>query len=109
MKNEYLVKALEKLEEEAQKDEVFKAVHKMIEPMLYDAEEATLQDIAEGKKSYGGAMKQMETEARKKKTGNHAVIPPAEAEKILKGYFGINSKSDDVEEPKKQVVSIFDL
>lgn len=107
MKQDYLVKALERLEEEAQKDEVMKAVHSIVEPLLYGMDDEELQPIAEGKKTYTGAIKELENEARKNKKGNVGVVNPSKAEEIIKGYFGIDSEAPAPE--KKKTVSIFDL
>lgn len=107
MKQDYLVKALEKLEEEAQNDNVLKAVHSIIEPMLYELDDEKLQPIADGKKSYAGAIKEVEAVALKNKKGSVGVVPPDEAEKIIKAYFGIDSAAAAAE--KKKTVSIFEL
>lgn len=109
MSQNYLIGALESLEEEAQKSGVLKAVHGILEKYLYELDDTLLQPIAEKNKTYAGAMKEMEAVARKRKNGNMAVIPPDEAEKIIKAYFGINSEKAENSGGNSGTVSIFDL
>lgn len=109
MSQDYLVGALESLEEESQKSDILKAVHAVLEKYLYELDDTLLQPISEKKKTYAGAMKEMENVARKRKNGNMAVIPPDEAEKIIKAYFGINLEKSDNSGVISGTVSIFDL
>lgn len=43
-------------------------------------------------KTIAGAVKAVEDEARKNKTGNLAVVDPARGYEIIMGYFGIDAK-----------------
>ena len=108
MEQKYLVQALEVLEEEAQKNGTAKVIHGIIEPMLYNCSDTVLQPIAEKKKTYSGAIDKMEKYARANKSGNVGVVPPDEAEKMIKAYFGIDCERQP-EQKKETEVSIFDL
>ena len=108
MEQKYLVKALEELEEQAQGNGIDEAVHIMVEPLLYNCPDSVLQPIAEKKKTISGAIGEMRKYAEKNKSGNVGVVPPDEAEKMIKAYFGINCERQP-EQKKETEVSIFDL
>lgn len=108
MEQKYLIKALEVLEEQAQGNGADKAVHIMVEPLLYNCPDSVLQPIAEKKKTISGAIGEMRKYAEKNKKGNVGVVPPDVAEGIITGYFGINCERQP-EQKKETEVSIFDL
>lgn len=109
MEQKYLVKALEVLEEEAQKNGTAKIIHGIIEPMLYNCSDEVLQKIAEKKKTYSGAISKMEKYAKANKSGNVGVVPPDVAEGIITRYFGIDSAKAEKPKAESTEVSIFDL
>lgn len=109
MKQEYLVQALEVLEEEARKNGTAKIIHGMIEPRLYKCSDTVLQPIADKKKTYSGAISEMEKYARANKSSNVGVVPPDVAEGIITKYFGIDSAKPEKPKAESAEVSIFDL
>lgn len=107
MSQEYLVPALEALEDEAAKDATAKTVHSMIEKKLYDCEDDILKGIAEKKKTISGAIGKMRDYAQKNRTGNVGVVAPNVAEKIITEYFGFQNEKK--EEAESEGLSIFDI
>ncbi len=108
MDDKILVKALEVLDKEKQQLTVYEVIHADIEPLLYNADEAALTAIAEGKKTLCGALKAIEDFARKnKKPGqNCACVSDTEGLRIAKEYFGL---SEDKPKKSTATTSIFDL
>lgn len=112
--NDMLIKALEVLDTEAQEkgSEEFKIIHEHIEAALYNASDEAIKAIVERKKTLAGAFDKMADEAKKKKTGNYAVLSSFEAFRIVDKYFGVDSSVDKKEaavQKNKKAVSIFDL
>jgi len=107
MKNEVLVQALGKLDEEMQKsDAVIKLIHEHIEPLLYVADEKVLIEIAESKKTLKGALDAMRGKAKENAVNNIGVLSDEEGYKICRDYFGIVEKE---EKPATAMTSVFDL
>lgn len=107
MKNELLVKALGKLDEEMQKgDAVIKLIHEHIEPLLYIAKENVLINIADGKNTLKGALAAMRSKAKENAVNNIGVLSDDEGYKICRDYFGLGEKE---EKPAAVTASIFDL
>lgn len=115
MENDMLIKALEVLDTEARAkgSEEFKIIHEHIEAALYNASEEAIKAIAERKKTLAGAFDKMADEAKKKKTGNYAVLSSFEAFRIVDKYFGVDVSEAEKKETavlkNKKAVSIFDL
>ena len=89
--------------------ESYKKIHSDIEPLLYSANDEILTEIAEKKKTIGGAIRKMEEIVKaqiKKKSGAVTyLLTDEEGLKICRDYFGLSGAASE----KKETLSIFDL
>lgn len=106
-----LTKALEVLDSEMREAGTmsYKKIHSDIEPLLYSANDEILTEIAEKKKTIGGAIRKMEeivkAQIKKKSGAVTCLLTDEEGLKICRDYFGLSGAASE----KKETLSIFDL
>lgn len=106
-----LTKALEILDTEMREagTESYKKIHADIEPLLYNAKNEVINEIAEKKKTIGGAIRKMEeivkAQIKEKKGAVTCLLTDEEGLKICRDYFGLSGAVSE----KKETLSIFDL
>lgn len=86
-------RAIDKIRDEManSKQGYVQAVGEALTEYLQGHPEAEEKLLAKGK-TIAGAVKAVEDEARKNKTGNVGVVDPAKGFEIIMGYFGIDAK-----------------
>lgn len=75
---------------------------------LQYANENVLKNIINNELTLNRAVKTMSDEARKRTSGNYAVLSDTEGFKIVDGYFGIENSGSSEDKPSK-TVSLFDM
>lgn len=75
-----------------------------------EAAELILQDLTTGGMSLRGAEQKIKAFADAHKTGNFACVTPAEAEKILREYFGLAERvAKEKPKPEGKVIALEDF